>query len=254
MQHRLFSLLLSLTVTATGLSGCNSHWTEFRSHTSWSVDGVELNEEREIEFELDQIAGQDLSLELSLGSTIVRAGEFNRARLTVREYSPGDARIELRNGKLLLKTESGKPAVFAAADITISSPLNSLEVHSGSGAIEVGGIRIKQKLDLSTGMGSLDLHGDVEAGQVRLSSGSGEIQVHGLVCEELNASTGMGALTVRDCKSKASELESGMGDVELFDSDLGDLAVNTGMGSIELRQVRTSSKSLETGMGKIKDN
>lgn len=254
MQNRSFSLLLSLTVAAAGLAGCNSHWTTFSSRTSWSIDGVELNEEREIEFELDQIAGQDLSLELSLGNTSVRAGQFNRGRFTVREYSPGDARIELRNGKLTLETESGKPAVFTAADITISSPLNSLELNSGSGAIEVGGIRVQQKLDLSTGMGSLDLHAGVEAGQVRLSSGSGEIQVHGLVCDELNASTGMGSLTVRDCESKASELESGLGDVDLFDSNLGDLAVSTGMGSIELRHVRTSTKSLETGMGKIREN
>jgi len=149
--------------------------------------------------------------------------------------------------------------------VITTPPDTAIEAHSGSGHIEISGL--KGNADLEAGSGSLDvrdLDGNLHAqtgsgritfgrvsGEVRVSAGSGSIngdEAGG----RLGATTGSGHISVRKL-DRGGELHTGSGGIDLDEVSGGDLSAHGASGSLRISGILGANQSwnLSTASGRI---
>ncbi len=115
----------------------------------------------------------------------------------------------------------------ASIDYEITVPPDTaLQAHSGSGNVEVAGIR----------------------SPAQVTTGSGDIRGHDLG-RGLKAQTGSGNIRVEDTAAPL-DAQTGSGDIEASLTGSGDINAHTGSGTIQLRGVKGGLKA-QTGSGNI---
>ncbi len=206
------------------------------------------------------------SLSVSTGSGYIHvySGSGSQVHITGHVHSRAgilDSNVEARVREIVASppiTQSGNTIVIAnvhqdsglfnniSIDYDITTPgSTSLNAHSGSGSLEIGGIQGK----VSAESGSGSVHGDNIGTDARFTTGSGSIRatnVHGAAI----AQTGSGRIELSISGPGDVKAQTGSGSIHL-DGIGGGLRVGTGSGSIEVAGNPTNEWRLETGSGSI---
>lgn len=172
-----------------------------------------------------------------------------------------------QNGNTILVRRVSEPwsEHISISYVITTPPETTLEAHSGSGHIEIAGL--KANADLQAGSGGLDvrdLDGALHAqtgsgritfgritGEVRASAGSGSIEGDE-AGGRLGATTGSGHIRVRKL-DRGGELHTGSGGIDLDEVSGGDLAAHGASGSLHIGGVLGANQSwnLSTASGSI---
>jgi DUF4097 and DUF4098 domain-containing protein YvlB len=137
--------------------------------------------------------------------------------------------IEQSGNTIIVSTPKGDSDLFRniSIDYDVTTPrATTLNAHTGSGRVEIGGIESA----VTAGSGSGSIHTDNIGANSRLETGSGRIQatnVHG-----------------------AATVQTGSGDIELALTALGDVKAQTGSGSIRIDGVNGGLRAT-SGSGSI---
>ena len=121
-----------------------------------------------------------------------------------------------------------KRHVSISYEITVPAD-TSLAAHSGSGNIEVAGVR----------------------SEVQAQTGSGDVKLHD-IGSRLRAQTGSGNIRAEDVAAPFSA-QTGSGDIEASLTGSGDVDVHTGSGTIHVRGVKGGLRA-RTGSGDIESD
>lgn len=240
---------LSLPLAVLALSSCHIH---FDGTSTWTVDGVLLREEHTETITILEWHESGLAIDVAAGDVrVVATSGPTEIEATLHEVSPGDARLEYLEGKLVWRTESGEPAAIGDVTVRAGHGLAELLVQTGAGDIRVEDVAVLGTLKLSTGAGDVTVRGTGNPAESHLSTGMGDIRVASLTTPYLRASTGMGDLVVTGISSDRADLSTGMGDVDARESHFGRLEASTGMGDIDASTASYDEADLDTGMGDI---
>ncbi len=220
--------------------------------SGFTVNGVRLQEEHEENLEIVAWDSRGLIMELALGDARVESTSGpTRIVATVHERYHGDARLEYKDGELVVETNSGEPGALGDVSIYTSGPIPNLVIATGTGDILVDSVRIDGNLSLSSGLGDISvLHGG-SLGDGNFSTGMGDIELVSFDCRHIAASSGMGDVSLNQITSSVAEVATGMGDVSLVASNFDRLTASTGMGDIDAAGTSYGSADLDTGMGSV---
>ena len=217
LRHVSSAVLLSLMLLV--LSSCH---ISIRSKNDTVTNGIRLEHENET-----SLSGEyDLSnLEIMGGtfSASLRGRADSDMTLTVKykEYEPGDATVYISDGKIQTKSKSGKPVSIYNINGDIPEHLG-LDIKTGTGDIELTGLKGRQKITIKSGTGDLDVTG----------SNFGTLSVK----------TGTGSITVRDSKIEAASIKVGTGDIILDNSSVNQQEFSTGTGKIIQKEANPAPK------------
>ncbi len=133
-----------------------------------------------------------------------------------------------------------------AIDYDVTTPrATTLNSHTGSGSMEIGGI--EGTVTASSGSGSI--HVDNIGPNARITTGSGRIQATN-VRGAATLQTGSGSLELALTGAGDVKAQTGSGSIHI-DGVAGALRAGTGSGSIEVAGNPTDEWRLETGSGSI---
>lgn len=224
---------------------------------------------------------QAIELETDDGEITVRPGTGREATLEAREWSGllGGPDLDVRNENGRLVVDSDCPGWFSNAcgaelvltvprgvpvdlqtgsgDIEVADVVGDAQLRTGSGGIEVIGLR-DGNLTARTGSGDIDAT-RIDAGEVELRTGSGEIRVDRLRARTVESRTGSGDidLSVADGTPPRSIFaHTGSGEVSLLVPDAS-YAVHTDIGAgdedVQVRQDPDAPHRIdvETGSGDV---
>ena len=136
-------------------------------------------------------------------------------------------------------------------DYEVSAPRNvALNLHSGSGDLEVDNLSRFLKAD--TGSGSVRAHGI--AGPADLETGSGDIELQQTAAGEVKARTGSGSIRVNGLSGGPLTVRTGSGDIEANGSLNGPAHLTSGSGSVRVHIGRDAHFTINatTGSGSIR--
>ncbi len=220
---------------------------------TFSVNGRHLDERHEETLEILDWDPDGLVMELSAGDAVVKVTTDGSSRIvaTIHEVRLHDGRLEYRDGKLLVETESGEPAVLGDVTVWVDGSLAHLSVVTGAGDVSIRGVPIEGKLLVSTGTGDVSVTGAGRSAVAKISTGLGDIELDAFGCRELTVSTGMGDISLRSVSGDEVEISTGMGDVNLASSSFDRLDASTGMGDIDARGTSYRAGGFDTGMGSV---
>jgi DUF4097 and DUF4098 domain-containing protein YvlB len=155
------------------------------------------------------------SLEILGGTLSVslkgRADSDMSLAIKYKEYEPGDATVYFSDGKIQTKSKSGKP-------VSIYNITGDIPEHLG--------------LNIKTGTGDIELTGLKGLQKITIKSGTGDLDVTGSNFGTLSVKTGTGSITVRDSKIEAASIKLGTGDIILDNSFVNQQEFSTGTGKI----------------------
>lgn len=144
-------------------------------------------------------------------------------------------------------TSAGDRGLFnnISIDYEIAAPQGStLNLHSGSGDIEVDDVGRLLKAD--TGSGSLRAVGI--AGQADLHTGSGDIYLEQRAKGEVRAITGSGSVQIRDFNGNLTA-RTGSGNIDASGNLVGPANLQSGSGSIHLNPGAGAHYSVDASSG-----
>jgi len=263
----LIVLCLCVVAVAVLLAG-----TLFITRTETSGVAIVAGQAR-TEQTFDVGAAPNLRIDNFAGSVTVRAGDPGQIRVatTRRAVRAADlARIQVaiseRDGGLVVETTKPFGLSSASVQIEIVAPADTqLDLHTGSGSVDVSGIRGGAVVDTGSGSvtahdlgGVVELHtgsGSVQArgvdGGLQVDSGSGSLSLSGVV-GEIDATTGSGSIDVRDAQG-AVHLDTGSGNLDYEGLPQGGCRFETGSGNIVLRLPANvdANVELDTNSGNV---
>lgn len=160
----------------------------------------------------------------------------------------------VQSGNSVRVGESNDRSLFnnISIDYEVTVPQSvALNLHSGSGDIEVG--HVGRFLAADTGSGSVRAHGI--HGSAQLQSGSGDIELQQEGQGDVKARSGSGSIRINGLNG-AFMARTGSGDVEANGRLQGAANVSTGSGSVRMHIANDSRFNLEasTGSGDIRVN
>jgi DUF4097 and DUF4098 domain-containing protein YvlB len=193
-----------------------------------------------------------LTIDNFAGSITVSAGESGAIEVIAhkqvgrqRDLERREVNIRPQDGGLAIETRRPPGGGRAMVQLEIRTPIDTrLEARTGSGSIEVRGLRGGAQVD--TGSGSLVLS-DL-AGQLKANTGTGSIEVDG-VEGEASVDTGSGSLRLYAIHG-GLVARTGTGSVEIADVQ-GGLEAHTGSGRIDVQEAIGGPAKLDTGSGRI---
>ncbi len=202
------------------LTAC--HMT-IESQNSTDLDGVKLKYDNAIslssKYDLPNLEILGGTLSVSLKGHAV--SDMSLA-IKYKEYEPGDATVYFSDGKIQTKSKSGKPV--AIYDITGDIPEHlELSIKSGTGDIELSGLKGRQNIAINSGTGDLELIGS--------SIGT------------LSVKMGTGSITLSDSQIDAVSIKTGTGDLILNNSIINQQDFSTGTGKIIQKGVNPIHKN-----------
>jgi hypothetical protein len=209
------------------------------------------------------------------GSITVRAGEGDEIQVSYVKHAPRTSdldRIEVdirpRAGGLTIVARNPDTLVINSwVRLEVVVPAGtSFDLHTGSGSIEVRGLRGGGKAETGSGrVTARDLNGTVALhtssghmsvetfdGDLNLHVSSGSIDVADMK-GTLDAHTSSGSIDVRDAQGWV-RLETSSGNIDYAGSPNGDCSFKTGSGDIDLRLPSDLDAwvGLHTGSGRIR--
>ena len=151
---------------------------------------------------------------------------------------PVDYKIEIQDGKLILKDESKKVFVINFepddARLCLMIPedveLTKLTVDNGSGTLAVS---------------------DVIAENIVLDGGSGNMSAQNIITDKLVVDGGSGGVKLTNVTAKQSRMDMGSGALSVAYSVLGDTRVDSGSGSCNFETVQANNLTVDGGSGRI---
>jgi DUF4097 and DUF4098 domain-containing protein YvlB len=197
----------------------------------------------------------ELRIDTFAGPVTVREGEKGEITVVATKHArrTGDLeRIEVvmkqRTGTLVVETVKPRGLMNAWVEFEITAPADTyLDVHTGSGSIEVSQVGrgaaldtgsgqitvrdMKDDVEVHTGSGSVDASGI--RGSLQVSTGSGRIEIDD-VQGEIDAHTGSGGINVRNV-SGWIKMETGSGSIDYEGTPESLCHARTGSGGITLR-------------------
>jgi DUF4097 and DUF4098 domain-containing protein YvlB len=224
----------------------------------------------------DVSAAPNLEIDSFAGPVVVRAGESRMIRVVATKRSPLGANLDQievevveQNGSVVVKAKNPSRLRNAWVRLEITAPADTrLDLHTGSGSIEVRGLTADVRVDSASGSveiddvigavdahtasGSIDVHG--AKGVVHLDTSSGSIEYHGAPEGDCRFETGSGSITLQlpADLDMGVDLGTGSGSVDVDfpvdnaritkrevkgvvgNGDKGTIYARTGSGSIEL--------------------
>lgn len=211
------------------------------------------------------------------GSITVRAGDGEEIQVRYVKHAPRTSdldRIEVdirpREGGLTIVTRHpGTLVVNSSVRLEVIAPPGaSFDLNTGSGSVEVSGLKGGGKAETSSGrVTARDLSGTVALhtssgrmsvqsfeGNLNLHVSSGSIEVAGMK-GNLDAHTSSGSIDVRDAQGWV-RLQTSSGSIDYSGAPEGDCSFKTGSGSIDLRLPSDldARVDLHTGSGTIRVN
>lgn len=197
-------------------------------------DATSLYQER-TEYAFTASDAPTLEIDNSTGPVVVRAGEGNdiqvvatkRARRT-SDVDRNEVDLQPKDGGVVVKAWQVPGVRGASVSLEITAPEDTIiEVHNGTGPIEVSGFRNGASLDNGTG----DLSVVNVLGEIRAHAGTGSIAVRG-AAGPVSMDTGTGSLRYDGVPQGACRFDVGTGSIWLaLPEDLNamvDLSVGTG--------------------------
>ena len=103
-------------------------------------------------------AGLNLASDFGTVRVETTQGE-NRLEVVLHEKTPGDASVELIEGRLVLTTKSGEKAGIGHVTLLTRGPLPPLTLSTGMGDVRVDKVEILGSLEASSGMGDVRVQG-----------------------------------------------------------------------------------------------
>lgn len=172
---------------------------------------------------------------------------------------PVEYRMEVRDGKLILKDES-KSIVVIGINITehpylcLTVPenveLTKLTVDNGSGKLTVSNIS-PEKLELDGGSGSMTVMNAVVK-SLLVDGGSGMVQLTNVTAETSNFDMGSGGFKVAEAALGSARLNSGSGSCVFEKTSAHNLSVDSGSGRVIYEGDLTGNCIFDSGSGIIR--
>ncbi|MFN0207164.1 MAG: DUF4097 family beta strand repeat-containing protein [Planctomycetota bacterium] len=201
------------------------------------IDGRELSYARKVSLEYSNQGGsREFQYKTSVGKIAISGGDANenRLELIIYESEPGDARVELVDGRFVVSSKSRSPV--GLGDLSGTVPRNA-------------------SLTLASTTGTIDISNIDAASRVQLSSTSGAVSVARVTAYGFDARTSSGGVNVANCKFQDANASTAGGAVEFKDSDvLGSLAIKTASGHVALRGREYSNVSISGASSNITFN
>jgi DUF4097 and DUF4098 domain-containing protein YvlB len=179
-----------------------------------------------------------LEIENATGPVVVRAGEGTEIQVVAikramrkSDVDRNNVDVRPRDGGVVLKAWQDRGVRGASVSLEISAPADTIvEVHNGTGTIDVSGFRNGASLDTGTG----DLSVSSVFGEVRAQAGTGSIEVRG-AAGPVSMDTGTGSLRYEGVPKGACRFDVGTGSIWLaVPEDLhAEVDLSVGTGSVE---------------------
>jgi hypothetical protein len=208
--------------------------------------------EATLERTLDVSPGTALQVDNFAGTIDVEAGSTNQIQITAVKHGPAgsnldriDVRIEQQGTTVRVRTTrpAGLSNLYVSLQIRVPEG-TPLDLSSGSGGIEVEGIRGDVRAE--TGSGSVIATSIV--GNVVLNSGSGSVEARN-VEGSLSIDSGSGSLTVQGINGDL-EAHTGSGGIDVLGAE-GNVRLDTSSGTVEYQGAPTGDCRFETGTGSV---
>ncbi len=218
------ALILALGVSACRVNG--------NINGKVVVDNTVLNYENSARI-TELFAAPEFELDLGFADVNLRGAADNKLDLIVRykEYSPADATILIRDGKLSYETKSGKPAAIMSVSGTIPGNI-SLEIETGSGDVQISQMRGKNRIEIDSGSGDLEIS-ESDLALLDVDTGSGDVDIVSCLITDLVADTGSGDVSLSRSQITNADLDTGSGDIILNDSEITYKKFETGSGKVQ---------------------
>lgn len=191
---------------------------------------------------------KNIRLTTASGNGTIKKSSSNEVKVTVEytydeeDYKPT---FEQSGDQLFIEEDFSRSRwTRGYSEWTLEIPDGlEMDFKTGSGNIEVMGVRVE--LRSNTGSGNIEL--DRVTGDVRANTGSGNITLRG-VDGRMDANTGSGSIRLDNVKGDA-DFNTGSGNIRANGIE-GSLRMNTGSGSIDVQEARiTGASTFNTGSG-----
>jgi DUF4097 and DUF4098 domain-containing protein YvlB len=240
---------------------------------SFDWDQVSGSETERLEETFEVGSAPDLEIDSFAGSITVEVGEADTIQVVATKRARSKSSLEKievemseRGGGLVIQARKPASLLNAWVQFEIVVPEDTqLDAHTGSGSVDVRGLRGNVRVDTGSGeVDAADLGGDVDVhtgsgsisvrgatGDVRVDTGSGGINIVD-AAGDIDAHTGSGSIEVRGAIGQV-ELDTGSGSIQYEGRPEGDCRFDTGSGGITLLlpDELNVEVELDTGSGSI---
>ena len=154
-------------------------------------------------------------------------------------------------------------------EVELPEQLQQIEVKSGSGEIDIDGLKNKSVLNVISSSGDKTLK-NIQADTVNIEAGSGNLDLQHLAAEEaaiisasgdkrladietdiLEIQAGSGNLKVDRLKARSAKVQSNSGDKILTDMTAGTVHIQSGSGTLTLNEAVADAIEITSGSGDI---
>ena len=231
------------------LGGCAHTYQGWDGY--YYVDGRRLTYERALSLDLPSEGVDRFEFQGAAADVILERGEEPHITAHIHEVVPGDAYLVYEDGRLLLRTHSGAPAVIDDAEITLAEPLEVLLLELDDGKVELRDLQVADRVRVATDLGDVIVRSVGRPQFMGLVTGLGDLLVEGVTAEELALDTDLGDVTLRDVSADLARLSTDMGDVEVQRCSLGELEASTSLGDIRGRESDIGRTRANTSLGTV---
>lgn len=230
--------LIAFTAATLLLPGCalrlSGHGDVSERGGVLFVDDVALSHRRDVTLN-GTAEFQELRLSTYTGNIDVRGVEGSDYALVLElcSESADDGRVEVRDGSIVARSESGGRLVVAAIRGTVPAGLD-LYAHSGTGRIILRGFNgSDSQLDVRSGTGPIMLE-QCKPRAIDVSSGTGALRLESCTSETIAIHSGTGSVVASGCRFGQVFGDSGTGNFSFRDSQVDTLSVRSGTGNLLL--------------------
>ncbi len=212
---RLLAFAVPLIVGACGATEPPRSYGESLVGGRFTADGVELPASRWVRVE-GALGASRFGYRTSVGDVVLRGADGDRVELEVLVYEtePGDARVRLEGGTLVVGSRSTSPVGMTHLRGSIPRRA-SVDVRSGSGRIEL------EQLDAT--------------GEVAVSCSSGEARLEQVSADTLRVTGGGGALQLWNVRARRATADSESASIQAVECRFGELVARSVRGGVVLR-------------------
>ena len=202
----------------------------------------------------------------SLGSDDVHLSVTDGDEITLSYYDNGRGyyEVSLDGGELKIKRNVVRGRWYenirvgfgeTCGRVEIGLPekySGELELHAGSGDIELDGVSTIEALSVAAGSGSVSLENVSCLGDISVSTSSGELRADGLEARSFRAESSSGDVELADvsCQNEM-EIKASSGDITLDGCTADEYRLRASSGDISVADGDFESAELETTSGDI---
>jgi len=211
------------------------------------VKGITLEHSRTITL-TDNEKYETFAVEASSGNIELKGGQSYDLEVKIWEKYENDVTLSIRKGKLVGKTDSGKP--YAIASVKGIIPINtSIDIETGAGNIMINDMDGKD-IEVQTGAGNLDFD-NCNFSTINFSTGAGNIEATNIKTDSIEMDTGAGNILIKSLTAVELECNTGVGNIDVFNSTAKEATCDSGIGNISVSESHFERHEFDTGIGKV---